>query len=245
MEPLSPEEEAAILQDASVADGFEMTLFASAQAANYPVYVAASPKGDLYVSSDGNGSLGRQPKRGRVLRLRDTDQDGRADEVTEFIPEVDSPRGLIWDHDRLYLLHPPHMSVFFDQDGDGIAEASQRLISGIAFDFDQRPPDHTTNGLELGVDGWIYIAGGDFGFMDAVGVDGRRLQHRGGGVIRVRPDGTGLELFATQVRATFWERPPVLCSISSLGIIPMMVVVGISDCITFPGLKIMDTQGFT
>ena len=34
MEPLSPEEEAAILQDASVADGFEMTLFASAQAAN-------------------------------------------------------------------------------------------------------------------------------------------------------------------------------------------------------------------
>ena len=33
------------------------------------------------------------------------------------------------------------MSVFFDQDGDGIAEASQRLISGIAFDFDQRPPD--------------------------------------------------------------------------------------------------------
>ncbi len=200
MEPLSPEEEAAILQDASVADGFEMTLFASAQAANYPVYVAASPKGDLYVSSDGNGSLGRQPKRGRVLRLRDTDQDGRADEVTEFIPEVDSPRGLIWDHDRLYLLHPPHMSVFFDQDGDGIAEASQRLISGIAFDFDQRPPDHTTNGLELGVDGWIYIAGGDFGFMDAVGVDGRRLQHRGGGVIRVRPDGTGLELFATGTR---------------------------------------------
>ena len=92
------------------------------------------------------------------------------------------------------------MSVFFDQDGDGIAEASQRLISGIAFDFDQRPPDHTTNGLELGVDGWIYIAGGDFGFMDAVGVDGRRLQHRGGGVIRVRPDGTGLELFATGTR---------------------------------------------
>ena len=185
------------------------------------------------------------PKRGRVLRLRDTDQDGRADEVTEFIPEVDSPRGLIWDHDRLYLLHPPHMSVFFDQDGDGIAEASQRLISGIAFDFDQRPPDHTTNGLELGVDGWIYIAGGDFGFMDAVGVDGRRLQHRGGGVIRVRPDGTGVGTLCSELRATFWERPPVLCSISSLGTIPMMVVVGISDCITFPGLKIMDTQGFT
>ena len=197
---LSAEQEASILKDASVAEGFEMTLFAPSQMANYPVYVAASPNGDLYVSSDGNGSLGRQPGRGRVLRLRDSNQDGRADEVTPFIDQIDSPRGLIWDHDRLYLLHPPHISVFYDQDGDGVSEASQRLVSGIAFDFDQRPPDHTTNGLELGVDGWIYIAGGDFGFMDAVGTDGRRLQHRGGGVIRIRPDGTGMELFATGTR---------------------------------------------
>ena len=197
---LSQAEVEQILKDASVPDGFDMTLFASSATANYPVYVAATPGGDLYVSSDGNGSLGRNPRRGRVLRLRDSDNDGRADEVKEFIAEVDSPRGLVWDHDRLYLLHPPHISVYFDRDRDGIAEASKRLISGIAFDFDKRPPDHTTNGLELGVDGWIYIAGGDFGFMDAVGTDGRRLQHRGGGVIRFRPDGTGLELFATGTR---------------------------------------------
>ena len=197
---LSEEEEAAILSDVTVPDGFEATLFAPSATANYPVYVAAAPNGDLFVSSDGNGSLGRNPERGRVLRLRDTDNDGRADEVTEFIKQIDSPRGLIWDHDRLYLLHPPHISVFFDQDGDGISERSQRLIKGIAFDFDMRPPDHTTNGLELGIDGWIYIAGGDFGFMEAVGTDGRRLQHRGGGVIRFRPDGTGMEIFATGTR---------------------------------------------
>ena len=197
---LSEEEEAEMLKDVKVPEGFEATLFAPSATANYPVYVAASPSGDLYVSSDGNGSLGRNPERGRVLRLRDTNNDGRADQVTEFIKQIDSPRGLIWDQDRLYLLHPPHISVFFDQDGDGIAERSQRLIEGIAFDFDMRPPDHTTNGLELGIDGWIYIAGGDFGFMEAVGTDGRRLQHRGGGVIRFRPDGTGMEIFATGTR---------------------------------------------
>ena len=78
--------------------------------ANYPTYLAAAPNGDLYVSSDGNGSGGRDPGRGRVLRLRDTDNDGRADEVTEFVQDVDSPRGLLWDHDRLYLLHPPHIT---------------------------------------------------------------------------------------------------------------------------------------
>ena len=73
--------------------------------------MAASPKGDLYVSGDGSSS-GPSTQTQESLRLGDTDQDGRADEVTEFIPEVDSPRGLIWDHDRLYLLHPSHECVF-------------------------------------------------------------------------------------------------------------------------------------
>ena len=56
---LTPEQEAEILKDVKVADGFDVSLFATSSAANYPVYVAAAPNGDLYVSSDGNGSLGR------------------------------------------------------------------------------------------------------------------------------------------------------------------------------------------
>ncbi len=197
---LTPAEEAAILGDVKIPEDFEMSLFASAAAANYPVYVAAAPNGDLYVSSDGNGSLGRKPHRGRILRLRDTDQDGRADEVKEFVKDIDSPRGLVWDQDRLYLVHPPHVSVFIDKDGDGVSDESKTLIEGIAFGFKDRPADHTTNGLSLGIDGWLYIAGGDFGFMDAVGTDGRHLQHRGGGVIRFRPDGSNLEIYSDGTR---------------------------------------------
>jgi putative heme-binding domain-containing protein len=197
---LTPEQEAAILKDVKIPEGFDVTLFANAQAANYPVFVAAAPNGDLYVSSDGNGSLGRSPHRGRVLRLRDTDGDGRADQVTEFVKDVDSPRGLVWDHDRLYLIHPPDVSVYIDRDGDGVAEESKTLIKGIAFGFADRPADHTTNGLSIGIDGWLYVAGGDFGFMDAVGTDGRHVQHRGGGVLRFRPDGSGLEIFSRGTR---------------------------------------------
>ncbi|NLT70014.1 MAG: c-type cytochrome [Verrucomicrobiaceae bacterium] len=210
---LSPKEEADILKDVKVPAGFDLTLFSNWQAANYPVYVAAAPNGALYVSSDGNGSLGRDPGRGRVLRLRDTDGDGRADEVTEFVKEVDSPRGLVWDHDRLYLVHPPHLSVYFDRDGDGIAEESQKLIDGIAFGFADRSADHTTNGLELGIDGWLYIAGGDFGFLKATGTDGRTVQHRAGGVLRVRPDGTGLEIFATGTRNILGTPMSPLCDL--------------------------------
>ena len=197
---LTPEQEKQILTDVKVPEGFDVTVFANSMAANYPVYVAAAPNGDLYVSSDGNGSLGRNPKRGRILRLRDSDGDGRADQVTEFVKEVDSPRGLVWDHDRLYLIHPPDISVYIDKDGDGVADEEKTLIKGIAFGFADRPADHTTNGLSMGIDGWLYIAGGDFGFMDAVGTDGKHLQHRGGGVIRFRPDGSGLEIFATGTR---------------------------------------------
>ncbi|MDZ4287735.1 MAG: discoidin domain-containing protein [Prosthecobacter sp.] len=98
---LTPQEEQKYLADVKVAEGFEATLFAPPQTANYPVFVAAAPDGTLYVSSDGNGSLGRNPHRGRILRLRDTDNDGRADEVKEFVKDVDAPRGLVWDHDRL------------------------------------------------------------------------------------------------------------------------------------------------
>ncbi|MES2439892.1 MAG: ThuA domain-containing protein [Verrucomicrobiota bacterium] len=196
----SAEQEKEILKDVTVADGFDVSVFATSASANYPVYVSAAPNGDLYVSSDGNGSLGVDGNRGRILRLRDTDNDGRADQVTEFVKNIDAPRGIVWDHDRLYVIHPPDVSCYIDKNGDGESDEEKTLITGIAFGYKDRPADHTTNGLSLGIDGWLYISGGDFGFKDAVGTDGRHLQHRAGGVIRFRPDGSGLEIFSTGTR---------------------------------------------
>lgn len=189
-----------LLKDVKIPDDFEVSIFATPPAVNYPVYVAAAPDGTLYVSSDGNGSLDRKPHMGRVLRVRDTNGDGQADEVKAFVADVDSPRGLVWDHDRLYLLHPPDVSVFIDKDGDGVADEKKTLISGIGWTFKDRPADHASNGLTLGIDGWLYAAIGDFGFMEATGTDGRKLQMRGGGVVRFRPDGSGMETWAEGTR---------------------------------------------
>ena len=180
--------------------GFSPTIFATSKQANYPVFVAATTDGTLFVSSDGNGSTGRDPDRGRILRLRDTNGDGEADDVKEFVTDIDAPRGLVVVDGRLIVLHPPHVTAFHDIDGDGISDEQERLVSGIAFDYSQRPADHTSNGLALGIDGWIYAAIGDFGFMAAQGRDGRNLQFRGGGIVRFRPDGSGLDLFARGTR---------------------------------------------
>lgn len=180
--------------------GYAGTLFAAPPLVNYPVFIAAAPDGTLYVSSDANGSLDRGPKRGSIVRLRDTDGDGRADESKKFVADVDSPRGLVWDHDRVYVMHPPHLSAFIDKDGDGVADEQKVLVKNMAFTFKDRPADHTTNGVTLGIDGWLYVAVGDFGFMEAEGTDGRKLSFRSGGVIRVRPDGTGLEVYSTGTR---------------------------------------------
>lgn len=196
----APATDEQLLKEVKVPEGFDVTLFARPPMVNYPVFVAAAPDGTLYVSSDGNGSLGRDPHRGRILRLRDTDGDGRADEVKVFVADVDSPRGLVWDHDRLYVIHPPHLSCYIDADRDGVSDKEIVLVKNCAFTFKDRPADHTTNGLELGPDGWLYVTQGDFGFMEAEGTDGRKLQFRGGGIWRVRSDGRGMEMYSFGAR---------------------------------------------
>ena len=133
-------------------------------------------------------------------RCIDTDGDGVADRFNDFA-RMDHPRGLVWDHGSLWVLHPPLLSVFRDTNGDGTADESHVLIEGISTDeVEKRGADHTTNGIRMGIDGWIYIAVGDFGFQQAKGRDGRTLGRRGGGVVRVRPDGTEMDFGFQQAK---------------------------------------------
>src|SRR5262249_7660290 len=132
-------------------------------------------------------------------RCIDREGDGQADLFADFA-EMDSPRGLVYDAGTLYVLHPPYLSAFHDVDGDGHADRSEVLVEGLGFDLKFRGADHTTNGIRLGIDGWLYIAVGDYGFIRAQGKDGVTRQLHGGGIARVRTDGTGLEVYTTGQR---------------------------------------------
>ncbi|MEP6671027.1 MAG: c-type cytochrome [Chthoniobacter sp.] len=202
--------EAEILKTVTLPEGYEATVFAKPPQGGYPTSVSAAVDGTIFVAIDENGSLGRdrnEPGKahGRVVRMRDTKGDGHADEFKTFC-EVESPRGVIWDGPKgngpgvLYVMHPPNLTAYYDDDGDGQADRQEDILTGLGFDLGFRGADHTTNGCRLAIDGFIYIAMGDYGCINARGKDGTTLTHRGGGVVRIRPDGTGLELVVEGTR---------------------------------------------
>jgi putative heme-binding domain-containing protein len=182
-------------------EGFEMNTFAEPFEVDYPTALTAAGDGTVYVSVDHNGSLGKLPKMGKIVSCRDTDGDGKADQFVDFVASVDSPRGGHFVGDTLYLIHPPFLSSFRDTTGDGVADEHKVLLENIGFGLRHpRGSDHTTNGCRMGIDGWLYIAVGDFGMEGTKGTDGRVVIHRGGAVARVRPDGSDLEIYSYNMR---------------------------------------------
>ncbi|MDQ8189271.1 DUF7133 domain-containing protein [Roseibacillus persicicus] len=181
-------------------DGFQTTVFAQPFDVEYPTALSAGPDGTVYVSVDWDGSLGHDYS-GKVVACRDEDGDGQADRFWDFIPEVESPRGGHMVDGKFYLIHPPFLSVYWDEDGDGVAEKSKQLVDGLGASVqEERGGDHTTNGVRMGIDGWLYIAVGDFGMSSSTGTDGKTITLHAGGVARVRPDGTELEVYSYNTR---------------------------------------------
>jgi putative membrane-bound dehydrogenase-like protein len=199
--PSQPIDEKTFRDVVRAPEGLEVSLFAAPPKVGYPVALAAAPTGELFVAVDEQGSIGRTPGGGKVLRCVDKDGDGKVDEITVFA-RMDHPRGLIYQDGRMWVLHPPFLSVYHDG-GKGVADKSEVLVTGLTSDMiDRRGGDHTTNGIRMGIDGWIYIAVGDYGCPAARGKDGSKITMRGG-IARVRPDGTELEVFATGLRNPF------------------------------------------
>ena len=60
------------------------TLFAAPPKVNYAVAIACEPSGAIYIAVDEQGSLGRNPGGGKILRCVDKDGDGKMDTVTTF-----------------------------------------------------------------------------------------------------------------------------------------------------------------
>ncbi len=187
--------------------------FSSADITPSPACIAVAPSGEVYVGVDKMGSLGKKPGNGSIVRLVDTNNDGKIDQHTTYAL-ADNPRGILPIGDRVYVLHTVfsketgiatgmNLVVFEDKNNDGVADGPSSLliehISSPKF-LQSRGTDHATNGIRMGIDGWIYIAVGDFGFHNATDRSGKKMTMLGGGIVRVRPDGTEMEVYTHGMR---------------------------------------------
>jgi len=187
------------------AAGWSIELVAAAPEVLYPTAIVAAPDGSVYIASDPMDMPGPPTVPiDRVICLKE----GR---ITVFAENLWSVMGLEWIDGALYVVHAPFLSAFRDTDGDGRADTRVDLVTGLG----PKLPgwsglnEHVASGARLGMDGFLYVAIGDKGIPRATGRDGKTIQLHGGGVIRVKPDGTDLEIVSTG------ERNPLSVALSA------------------------------
>jgi putative membrane-bound dehydrogenase-like protein len=181
--------------------GFQAELIYKVPDIEHPSVVTCDDQGNLFVGEDPMDMRGPTSKEfDRVLFLK-FDAEGKVVRKTVFCDKLSAVFGLVWHNDALYVMHAPHYTMFKDTDGDGVADVRKDLADGFG------PPagvygfnDHIVTGTRLGMDGYVYVSVGDKGVPKATGADGSTITLEGGGVIRMRPDGTKLELVTSGTR---------------------------------------------
>ena len=186
-----------------VPDGFVAELVLEAPDLLWPSAVHALRDGSLLVAEDPMDMPGPadQPI-DRILRLT-FNEDGSVATKQVFADGLYAVFGIQQVDDAVLVMNMPHLTKLYDVDDDGISEMREVLIEDLGPPAPGWPDgfnDHIVSGLRLGMDGYLYIAVGDKGIPEATGSDGSTIQVVGGGVVRVRPDGSQLEVVATGLR---------------------------------------------
>lgn len=139
----------------------------------------------------------------RVVRVRDTDGDGVADDSNVFADGFNDPldgiaAGALWVGDTLLLTNIPNLWALRDTDGDGAADERESLAYGFGVRWCFY--GHDLHGLVQGPDGRVYFSMGDRGFNVTTREGNEIVNPQTGGVFRCWPDGSELELFAQGLR---------------------------------------------
>lgn len=177
----------------TVPDGFEVVLVAGPPLVERPIVADFDEEGRLYVA-DSSGSndkvdvqLADRPH--RIVRLEDTDRDGRFDKSTVFADRMMLPEGTMWLDGSLYVAAPPSIWKLTDTNGDGVADQREewfqgKTLTGCANDL---------HGPYLGLDGWIYWTKGAFAEQTYQRPGKAPLVTRASHIFRRRPGSADIE----------------------------------------------------
>src|SRR5579862_3719842 len=115
-------------------DGFEIEQIAGPPLVDRPITADFDEQGRLYVSdsSGSNDKVDKQlaEKPHRIVRLEDTDGDGRFDKSHVFADKMMFPEGCLWFDGSLYVAAPPSIWKLTDTDGDGVADKREIWLDG-------------------------------------------------------------------------------------------------------------------
>jgi putative membrane-bound dehydrogenase-like protein len=196
----TPDDGTELLPTFTLPEGFTVELAAGPPLVERPITADFDEQGRLYVSdsSGTNDKVQKQleDKPHRILRLEDTDGDGRFDKSIVFAEGLMFPEGTMWYDGSLYVSAVPSIWKLTDTDGDGTADKREewfqgKTMTGCANDL---------HGPYLGPDGWIYWAKGAFAEQTHI-IDTNPKRERGtkewktkaSHLFRCRPDGSHLE----------------------------------------------------
>src|SRR5882672_4066198 len=159
----------------------------------FPSVLSFAPDGRLFIAEDPMDMEG--PVNKPVDRILCIHPDGK---VTVFAEGLYAVFGLQYLDGKVYVHHTPKFSVFTDDHGVG-----KDRVDLIECTNPNPAPgfnDHIPSNCRIAMDGYLYISTGDKGIYGAVGKDGKTAQIYGGGIGRMRPDGTDLEVYSTGTR---------------------------------------------
>jgi putative membrane-bound dehydrogenase-like protein len=173
-------------------DGFEIEIAAGTDLVPRPVSGSFDELGRLYVT-DSSGSNAKPADQlanpdHRILRLEDSDGDGKFDKSVVFAEKMMFPEGCLWYDGSVYVAAPPHIWKLTDTNNDGVADRREiwhdgKTLTGCANDL---------HGPFLGPDGWLYWTKGAFAEQTYT-VNGKPFKTRAAHIFRARPDGSQLE----------------------------------------------------
>jgi len=177
----------------TIPEGFAIERIAGSPLVDRPITAAFDDQGRLYVadSSGSNDNVKKQltEKPHRIVRLEDSDGDGKFDKRTVFADKMMFPEGTMWHGGSLYVAAPPSIWKLTDRDGDGVADQrvewfQGKTLTGCANDL---------HGPYPGLDGWIYWCKGAFAQQTYPRPGRSPFVTRAAHIFRCRPDGTGIE----------------------------------------------------
>jgi len=161
--------------------GFEISIYAT-DVKNARSMVL-SPGGILFVGTRSAGN---------VYAVVDRDGDFKADEVITIAKGLDMPNGVAFLNGALYVAEVNRI-LRFDDIEKRLNGSSQPVVVNGAFPTDRH---HGWKFMRFGPDGWLYVPVG--APCNICKVDPNRYAV----IMRMRPDGTGLETFARGIRNT-------------------------------------------